>query len=261
MRLSVACTETLSIGRNRIRDEHKHAGGTLPSVTFSPPLTFHCASRFGGDGSRAWCRSPPGRVTSAPALSVAHSLTRQHEAVRVRGHGWRVPDLRQDGHQCGARVSAVRHARQPHAAAVGTCVVVGGKKGRVAVGSSVSEYGAALRVQPMALHGWGNPAGRVNTPASPVPPLEGAGRWWLSCGQLSLCMAGWETTHVHCISDAQAGNSLGEAWEALWGRASALTLGVNPRGDEEIGQLKQQLAPHHASVGKQCTPVPPGWCE
>ena len=35
--------------------------------------------------------------------------------------------------------------------------------------------GAALR-QLMAPHGWGNPAGRVDTPASPVLPLEGAGR-------------------------------------------------------------------------------------
>jgi len=28
----------------------------------------------------------------------------------------------------------------------------------------------------MAPHGWDNPAGRVDTPASPVLPLEGAGR-------------------------------------------------------------------------------------
>jgi len=27
-----------------------------------------------------------------------------------------------------------------------------------------------------APHGWGNPAGRVNTPTRPVLPLEGAGR-------------------------------------------------------------------------------------
>jgi len=33
-----------------------------------------------------------------------------------------------------------------------------------------------MRVQLVAPHGWGNPAGRVNTPASPVLPLEGAGR-------------------------------------------------------------------------------------
>jgi len=35
--------------------------------------------------------------------------------------------------------------------------------------------GAALR-QLVVPHGWGNPAGRVDTPASPVLPLEGAGR-------------------------------------------------------------------------------------
>ena len=30
-------------------------------------------------------------------------------------------------------------------------------------------------VQLVAPHGWGDPAGRVDTPASPVLPLEGAG--------------------------------------------------------------------------------------
>jgi len=35
--------------------------------------------------------------------------------------------------------------------------------------------GAASR-QLVAPHGWGNPAGRVDTPAIPVLPLEGAGR-------------------------------------------------------------------------------------
>jgi len=35
--------------------------------------------------------------------------------------------------------------------------------------------GAASR-QLVAPHGWGNPAGRVDTPASPALPLEGAGR-------------------------------------------------------------------------------------
>jgi len=36
--------------------------------------------------------------------------------------------------------------------------------------------GAALR-QLLAPHGWGNPAGRVHTPASPTPP-GGSRAWW-----------------------------------------------------------------------------------
>ena len=41
---------------------------------------------------------------------------------------------------------------------------------------SVSKWSRAALRQLMAPHGWGNPARRVNTPASPVLPLEGAGR-------------------------------------------------------------------------------------
>jgi hypothetical protein len=49
------------------------------------------------------------------------SLTRQHQAVGECGHGRRVVDVGEDGHQCGARVRAVGHTRQAHPAAAVPC--------------------------------------------------------------------------------------------------------------------------------------------
>ena len=58
-----------------------------------------------------------------------------------------------------------------------------------AVQQLASEWSCLAVFQLMAAHGWGIPAGRVNTPESPVLPLQGAGRggvrWPESCVDVS----------------------------------------------------------------------------
>ena len=54
--------------------------------------------------------------------------------------------------------------------------------------------GAALRVQLVAPHGWGNPAGRVETPASPVLPLGGS--WACTASRATASSVGTEGTAV-----------------------------------------------------------------
>jgi len=62
-----------------------------------------------------------------------------------------------------------------------------------------------MRVELVAPHGWGNPAGRVNTPASPALPLDGAGRtppWPLPAFDSGSPADIHPTTKVGCLAHA-----------------------------------------------------------
>ena len=53
--------------------------------------------------------------------------------------------------------------------------------------------------QLIAVHGWGNPAGRVDTPASPVLPLEGG----------AVALTG-QAAEVHAVLRVGVGDKVGE---------------------------------------------------
>ena len=80
---------------------------------------------------------------------------------------------------------------------------MGQPAGAVGVGSIVSEWSCLpCGVQLVAPYGWGNPAGRVDTPASPALPLEGAGRrysWELHATHESGAGGGTPTNSHHAV--------------------------------------------------------------
>ena len=121
------------------------------------------AKALGGDGHRLvqLSHAREGVAVLIRVLSIAH----QPVVLRLQ---LRYP-----------RLGRFLHAAPPHTPFVNDLCAVAVRANRPTSGGAlqVSKYvsGAASRQLP-ALHGWGNLAGHVDTPASPVLPLEGAGR-------------------------------------------------------------------------------------